>query len=129
MKIAVLMGGPSAEREVSMASGREVVAALVQTGATVVPVIVDGPEFSLPARTDVAFIALHGTFGEDGQIQHILEERGVAYTGSDAAASARAFDKICAKECFADAGIPTPRDTDAVPVVVKPARQGSSVGV
>jgi D-alanine-D-alanine ligase len=131
LRVAVLMGGPSAEREVSLASGQMVVEALQPTGATVTPVIVDGPEFELPAQTDVAFIALHGTFGEDGQIQRILESRGIAYTGSDAEASEKAFDKILAKQCFVEAGIPTPRSgRDAkFPVVVKPARQGSSVGV
>jgi D-alanine-D-alanine ligase len=129
LRIAVLMGGPSAEREVSLASGKMVVEALQPTGVSVVPVVVDGPEFALPANTDVVFIALHGTFGEDGQIQRILEERGVTFTGSDAEASERAFDKCAAKECFMEAGIPTPGLSDEVPVVVKPARQGSSVGI
>jgi D-alanine-D-alanine ligase len=131
LRIAVLMGGPSAEREVSLASGQRVVDALRPTGAVVFPVVVDGAEFVLPAKMDVAFIALHGTFGEDGQIQRILEERGVAYTGSGPEASERAFDKILAKDCFLEAGIPTPASGDDAkfPVVVKPARQGSSVGV
>jgi D-alanine-D-alanine ligase len=131
LKIAVLMGGPSSEREVSLQSGREVIEALRTTGGTIVPVVVEGPGFTVPADTDVAFIALHGKFGEDGQIQRILEERGVAYTGSDAEASARAFDKIKAKELFIDGGIPTPDYGDdlRLPVVVKPARQGSSVGI
>jgi D-alanine-D-alanine ligase len=131
LRIAVLMGGPSTERAVSLQSGRMVVEALRPTGAAVSPVVVEGAEFALPAKTDVAFIAMHGAFGEDGQIQRILEERGVAYTGSDAAASERAFDKITAKDCFIEAGIPTPHyGADAkLPVVVKPARQGSSVGV
>jgi D-alanine-D-alanine ligase len=131
LRIAVLMGGPSAERDVSLQSGRMVAEALRPTGAVVLPVVVEGAEFALPANTDVAFIAMHGAFGEDGQIQRILEERGVAYTGSDAAASERAFDKITAKECFIEASIPTPHygDNARFPVVVKPARQGSSVGV
>lgn len=131
LRVAVLMGGPSAEREVSLQSGQMVVEALQPTGGTIMPVLVEGPEFSLPADLDVVFIALHGTFGEDGQVQRILEERGVAYTGSDAEASERAFDKIASKECFIGAGIPTPRygDEAKFPVVVKPARQGSSVGV
>lgn len=131
MKIAVLMGGPSAEREVSLASGKEVVSALLPTGAVVVPVVVEGPEFVLPANTDVAFIALHGTFGEDGRVQRILEERGVAYTGSDSMASERAFDKITTKEYLAEVGIPTPASGNNLefPVVVKPSRQGSSVGI
>jgi D-alanine-D-alanine ligase len=131
LRVAVLMGGPSAEREVSLRSGQMVVEALQRTGATIIPVVVEGPGFALPGNLDVAFIALHGTFGEDGQIQRILEERGVTYTGSDAEASERAFDKIISKECFVGAGIPTPRygDDARFPVVVKPARQGSSVGV
>jgi D-alanine-D-alanine ligase len=107
------------------------VEALQPTGATIIPVVVEGPGFALPGNLDVAFIALHGTFGEDGQVQRILEERGVAYTGSDAEASERAFDKVTSKECFIGAGIPTPRfgDDARFPVVVKPARQGSSVGI
>lgn len=131
LRIAVLMGGPSAEHEVSLQSGRMVLEALQPTGATILPVVIKGAELVLPARVDVAFIALHGTFGEDGQVQRILEARGVAYTGSDAEASERAFDKVTAKECFCEAGIPTPDYGDDVqlPVVVKPARQGSSVGV
>ncbi len=134
LRIAVLMGGPSAEREVSLQSGRMVTEALQPTGAAVVPVVVDGPEFALPGNTDVAFIALHGTFGEDGQIQRVLEERGVTYTGSDAEASERAFDKSIAKEHFATGGIPTPAVFDdpsmvKFPAMVKPARQGSSVGI
>ena len=134
LRIAVLMGGPSAEREVSLQSGKMVAEALRPSGAIVIPVVVEGPEFAVPANTDVAFIALHGTFGEDGQVQRILEERGVTFTGSDAEASARAFDKSVAKEYFLAAGIPTPATFDELsevkfPVVVKPARQGSSVGI
>src|SRR5258706_10689284 len=100
LRIAVLMGGPSAEREVSLQSGKMVVDALQPSGAVVIPVVIEGPGFVVPSDTDVAFIALHGTFGEDGQIQRILEERGVTFTGSDAEASARAFDKNVAKEHF-----------------------------
>jgi D-alanine-D-alanine ligase len=131
LRIAVLMGGPSTERAVSLRSGEAVMEALRPIVAEVLPVIVEGAELALPADVDAAFLALHGTFGEDGQVQRILDERGVTYTGSDAEASARAFDKIAAKECFVEAGIPTPRSGDAAkfPVVVKPARQGSSVGI
>ncbi len=92
---------------------------------------------------DAAFVALHGTFGEDGTIQQMLEDGGVAYTGSSPEASARAFDKIAAKIEFQAAGIPTPKyevfdraHTDlsrlallGFPLVVKPSRQGSSVGI
>lgn len=140
LHVAVLMGGPGAEREVSLQSGATAVAALRNAGMQVSPVDVQGAEFNLPAGTDVAFLALHGTFGEDGQLQQILEQRGVPYTGSGPAASARAFDKALAKKAFVAAEIPTPRyvvlERDVrplaamkLPVVVKPARQGSSVGV
>jgi D-alanine-D-alanine ligase len=140
LRIAVLMGGPSAEAAVSRKSGQMVVQALQGTGAVVLPVDIQGTDFDLPPNLDVAFIALHGTFGEDGQVQRILEERGVRYTGSDPDASARAFDKVAAKELFVTAGIPTPEYVVVngnlspaaamkYPVVVKPARQGSSVGV
>ena len=140
LRVAVLMGGPSAESEVSLRSGRVVVQALLNAGAEVCEVDVRGPDFWLPSNADVAFIALHGTFGEDGQVQRILEERGVPYTGSDPTASALAFDKSAAKAAFVSAGIPTPahavveRDLTlmsalSLPLVVKPARQGSSVGI
>jgi len=140
LHVAVLMGGPSAEREVSLASGAAAVQALRSAGMYVSPVDVQGAEFNLPAGVDVAFLALHGTFGEDGQLQRLLDQRGVTYTGSDAAASLRAFDKALAKEAFVTAGVPTPKsillekDVRSIngmklPVVVKPARQGSSMGV
>ena len=139
LRVAVLMGGPSAEAEVSLKSGAMVAAALRQTGMTVLPVEIQGTTVNLPADLDVAFIAMHGTFGEDGQVQRILEDHGVAYTGSDPGASARAFDKVLAKECFLEAGIPTPKSVvfDGMnvpeelrwPLFVKPARQGSSVGI
>jgi len=141
LHVAVLMGGTSTEREVSLNSGRMVAEALRRAGGmTISEVDVRGPEFVLPRGVDVAFIAMHGLFGEDGHVQQILEDRGVPYTGSDASASAVAFDKILAKECFVAAGIPTPDfvvldgDLSAVeemrwPLFVKPARQGSSVGI
>jgi D-alanine-D-alanine ligase len=140
LHVAVLMGGPSAEREVSLQSGSVVVQALLNAGTQVCEVDVRGPDFWLSSQVDVAFIALHGTFGEDGQIQRILEERGVPYTGSGPAASALAFDKSAAKSAFIAAGIPTPahavieRDLTPIaalslPLVIKPARQGSSVGI
>ena len=82
-KIAVLMGGPSAEREVSVATGRGISKALRSLGADVVDVDVRDATFELPRDVEFAFIALHGTFGEDGQVQQILEERGVAYTAKE----------------------------------------------
>jgi D-alanine-D-alanine ligase len=143
LKIAVLMGGPSAEREVSLRSGTAVANALTTMGAKVVPMDVHDAGFAIPADVDVAFLTLHGTFGEDGALQRILEDRGIAYTGSDPEASAIAFDKIAAKQSFLVAGIPTPayeafESAHAVgrrlarlgfPLVVKPSRQGSSVGI
>src|ERR1043166_713121 len=79
-KIAVLMGGPGSERDVSLATGRGISKALRSLGAEVVDVDVRAENFQLPHDVDLAFIALHGTFGEDGQVQKILENRGVAYT-------------------------------------------------
>lgn len=140
--VAVLMGGPSSESEISRRSGEAVAAALREAGyRNVVEVVVDREgNFRLPEKTDVAFVAMHGKFGEDGQIQSLLEARGIPHTGSDPAASRRAFDKSLAKPAMAAAGVPTARfqllkkGVPAVrelplPVVVKPVRQGSSVGV
>lgn len=137
-KIAVLMGGPGSERDVSMATGKGVAKALRSRGAEVSEVDVKGPDFELPEGTELAFIALHGTFGEDGQVQKILEDRGVAYTGEGVAESELAFDKIRSKEAFREHGIPTPywqiitlgqRPTIPIPFVIKAPRQGSTVGV
>src|SRR6188768_3326204 len=107
-RIAVLMGGTGSERDVSLATGRGVSAALSSLGAAVTDVDVRGTDFDLPARTEIAFNAIHGTFGEDGQVQEILERRGVAYTGEGVAESKIAFDKILSKEKFDAAGVTTP---------------------
>lgn len=137
-KIAVLMGGPGSEREVSLATGHGVVEALRSLGLDVTGVDVRGPEFEMPEGTELAFIALHGTFGEDGQVQEILEARGVPYTGEDVERSRLAFDKILTKEKFDAAGVTTPewevirvgaQPTLALPLVIKTPRQGSTVGV
>jgi D-alanine-D-alanine ligase len=137
-KIAVLMGGPGSERDVSLATGRGVCKALRSLDAEVVEVDVHDENFALPKDVDLAFITIHGTFGEDGQLQEILEERGVAYTGDGVEASQAAFDKILSKEKFREHDVVTPewevievgqRPTISVPLVVKPARQGSTVGV
>jgi D-alanine-D-alanine ligase len=137
-KIAVLMGGPGSERDVSLATGRGVSKALRSLGAEVVEVDVHDENFALPKDVDLAFITIHGTFGEDGQLQEILEERGVPYTGDGVEASRAAFDKILSKEKFREYDVVTPewevieagqRPTISVPLVVKPARQGSTVGV
>jgi D-alanine-D-alanine ligase len=137
-KIAVLMGGPGSERDVSLATGRGISKALRSLGAEVVEVDVRDEKFQLPQDVELAFIALHGTFGEDGQVQKILEDRGVAYTGEGVEGSELAFDKIRSKERFRDRGVTTPywqvvkrgqRPTIPLPIVVKPPRQGSTVGV
>jgi D-alanine-D-alanine ligase len=137
-KIAVLMGGPGSERDVSLATGRGVSKALRSLGAEVVEVDVRDENFALPKDVDLGFNTIHGTFGEDGQLQEILEERGVPYTGDGVEASRAAFDKILSKEKFREYNVVTPewevieagqRPTISVPLVVKPARQGSTVGV
>jgi D-alanine-D-alanine ligase len=137
-KIAVLMGGPSTERQVSLATGRGVAKALRSLGAEVVEVDVQDENFALPDDIELAFIALHGTFGEDGQVQQILEGRGIPYTGEGVEGSQLAFDKIRAKEKFREHGVRTPewetiaaqeRPRMALPLVVKTPRQGSTVGV
>ena len=132
------MGGPGSERDVSLATGRGVSEALRSLGAEVVDVDVHDEHFALPKDVDLAFITIHGTFGEDGQLQQILEERGVPYTGDGVEPSRAAFDKILSKEKFREHNVVTPewevvevgqRPTISVPLVVKPARQGSTVGV
>ncbi len=144
-KVAVLLGGPSAEREVSLMSGNAVVAALRERG-------VDAHPFD-PAERDVlelkrdgfarVFIALHGRFGEDGTVQGALETLHIPYTGSGVMASALAMDKWRTKLVWIASNIPTPRyrvvdaSTDwprivaelGLPLVVKPAREGSTIGI
>jgi D-alanine-D-alanine ligase len=142
-RIAVLKGGRSAEREVSLSSGRECAAALRQEGYAVVEIDA-GPDLSsvlVDARPDVAFNALHGRWGEDGCVQGMLEWMGVPYTHSGVLASALAMDKNRAKQIFAAAGLPVARGMIvgrehargahpmAPPYVVKPNAEGSSVGV
>src|SRR5947207_11303236 len=92
-KIAVLMGGPGSERKVSLATARGVAKALRSLGADVTEVDVHDENFQLPDDVELGFITIHGTFGEDGQIQRVLEKRGVAYTGEDVRGSELAFDK------------------------------------
>lgn len=141
LNITVMLGGPSAEREVSLRSGAAVVQALRSLGHGVEEVDPRTEQWSLPARTDVVFLALHGTYGEDGTVQRKLEEMQVAYTGCDPEASRIAFDKHLTKLRCVAAGVPTARftliDSPAAswpigwdpPVVLKPVRQGSSVGL
>lgn len=138
MKIAVLMGGPGSEREVSLASGRGVMQALREAGADATAVEVRDEHFDLPDGTQVVFNVIHGTMGEDGQLQRLLEARGISYTGEGVAGSELAFDKIATKERLREHGIPTAdfevlkpgdRPTLEIPYVVKAPREGSSVGV
>ncbi len=139
--IAVLMGGPSEEREVSLASGRAVVKALESVGHSVISVDPKEGAFNIPKGIDVVFLALHGTFGEDGEVQTALESMGLPYTGSGPESSRLAFDKLASKRIFIERGLPTPEfvtvnSADSqMPVglcdslVVKPICQGSSVGL
>jgi D-alanine-D-alanine ligase len=136
--IAVLMGGPGSERDVSLASGRGVTRALEALGARVVPVDVTGPDFVIPGLVDIAFNIIHGTFGEDGELQGILDARGIPYTGEGREGSYLAFDKIKTKHRFVDCDIPTApfeiiqpnmRPKMSLPYVIKAPCQGSTVGV
>ncbi|MDF1657296.1 MAG: D-alanine--D-alanine ligase [Verrucomicrobiales bacterium] len=142
LKVAVLAGGPGSEREVSLASAKGVVGALEDQVGEVVLVDVTGEDFDLPVGTDIGFNVIHGTFGEDGTLQSLMEEKGVPYTGAREASSRVAFDKILSKECFLKAGVSTPVSETimvdgggaepgevGIPCVVKPPREGSSVGV
>jgi D-alanine-D-alanine ligase len=141
LKIAVLMGGPGSERGVSLASGKAVLKALQDKGFEAVAVEISDFSLDLPEGTGMVFNIIHGTFGEDGQLQALLEERGIPYTGAGAVASQLAFDKVESKKVFVAAHVPTPAfeildcsnglpsPSMALPYVVKPPREGSSVGV
>jgi D-alanine-D-alanine ligase len=153
MKVAVLKGGRSLERQVSLRSGARVQDALERLGHQVIPIDV-GPDLVerlTEAESDLAFIALHGRDGEDGTIQELLEAMGIRYTGSGVSACIRAADKVLAKHAMRDRGIPTPdfysfsdtafealgaaqalpaiEDRLQFPIVVKPAAQGSALGI
>jgi D-alanine-D-alanine ligase len=95
IKIAVLMGGPGSERQVSLASGKAVLNALLSLGIDAVPVDVTGTDIEIPAGTGLCFNLIHGTFGEDGRLQEILDAKGIPYTGARAASSRRAFTRSC----------------------------------
>ncbi|MHC4517763.1 MAG: D-alanine--D-alanine ligase family protein [Planctomycetota bacterium] len=148
MKIAVLRGGVGREREVSLQSGRCVAEALRLGGMEVIESDIRPDDLTVLDRTDidVFFVALHGHFGEDGQLQQILDDRDLLYTGSGAQASRLAFDKVASKKRFAESGVavaPTVEFQPAADVgkfenqlqaladrfVVKPICDGSSVGV
>ena len=149
-RIGVVMGGTSAEREVSLRSGRAVARALELAGHDVVRLELGAQIHALKmlseARVDVAFLALHGRLGEDGCVQGLLELLGIAYTGSSVLASALAMDKLKAKELFRLHNVPTPPyylfegepTRDAIidchasfgfPAMVKPRHEGSSIGL
>ncbi len=146
-RVGVLMGGLSVEREVSLRTGAAVASALKSLGYQVVEVDAqrDLAARLVQERLDLAFIALHGRYGEDGTVQGLLESMFIPYTGSGVLASSVGMEKVFAKQIFAAHGIPTPRDVAfrdgktacaaaaklpfEFPVVIKPSREGSSVGV
>lgn len=134
----MLMGGPGSERPVSLASGAGVAAALRSLGAEVFEVDVRDAGFVVPEGVEIAFNVVHGTFGEDGQLQRILEGRGLPYTGEGVAGSELAIDKIATKQRLVERGVPTPRfevlragerPSLPLPFVLKAPKEGSSVGV
>jgi len=144
-KVAVLMGGRSAEREISLRSGQAVLNALQQRGVQALSVDAGADDFVQQLGSggfDRAFIALHGRGGEDGVVQGLLESLGIPYTGSGVLGSALSMDKLRTKQVWAGAGLPTPafallqREADlqavqalGLPVMFKPAREGSSIGM
>jgi len=144
-KVAVLMGGRSAEREISLRSGQAVLDALQQRGVQALSLDAGGDDFVSQLGSgsfDRAFIVLHGRGGEDGVVQGLLESLGIPYTGSQVLGSALSMDKLRTKQVWAGAGLPTPpftllqreADLQAVPalgfpVMLKPAREGSSLGM
>ncbi len=154
--VLLLRGGPSAEREVSLESGRGVSEALIGHGFEIIESDISPEDTSVLDRGgfDVVFPVLHGTFGEDGQLQEILEHRGIIYAGSDAASSRLAMNKYQSKLAFDKAGLQTPKgcliaskeqaklgdhefelyiertiESVTIPCVVKPNQEGSSIGV
>ena len=141
LDICVMLGGPSREREVSLKSGAAVASALREIGHRVVEVDPADGRFELPPNVDVVFLALHGTYGEDGTVQSQLDKLGIPYTGCDAEVSRLAFDKAQTKRACAEVGLALAKDqvvTDAnvapplglsFPLVLKPVTQGSSVGL
>ena len=138
LHMVVLMGGPGSERDVSLRSGAAVAAALRQGGYRVSALEISGDDFVLPGDTGLCVNMIHGTFGEDGRLQGILDMRGIPYTGEGAAGSRLAFDKKESKRCFDQAGVPNARwemiaagelPQLPLPLVVKAPREGSSVGV
>ncbi|MCM8791608.1 MAG: D-alanine--D-alanine ligase [Candidatus Omnitrophica bacterium] len=150
-RIGVLMGGVSEEREISLKSGRAVYNTLKEAGFDVIPVDIDKPEIRENIKKirssgiDVAFIALHGRFGEDGTIQKILEDLNIPYTGSGVEASRLALNKVLSRRYFIEWGLNVPEyrviekkefnknllilEELKFPLVIKPSTQGSSIGL
>lgn len=143
-KIAVLMGGKSSEADISLRTGAAIVKGLSEAGYEAIPVELSKEDnsFTLPQGTDAVYIALHGAFGEGGAVQKQLTDMGIPYTGCNEAASKIGFDKILSRKAFVNNGVTIPNGyvieaTEAnyselkipLPVVVKPPREGSSVGV
>ncbi len=141
LNIAVFKGGASAEREVSLKSGQAVSEALQSRGHTISEIDLQGSSFKLPDGIDLAFLALHGSYGEDGQLQRRLEAMEVPFTGCDSESSHSSFDKKIAKNFMILHGIktpgfhvvqtPDPEEVEALryPRVIKPVTEGSSIGL
>ena len=138
--IAVLMGGPASQRQVTIASGKSVSKALAEKGAAVIDVVLEDESLELEDEVDLVFNVIHGTFGEDGSLQKILNERRIPYTGAGASSSELAFDKLLSKKSFVEHGVNTPlfdfistsgesQTSIKEPYVIKPPKEGSSVGV
>ncbi len=137
-KVGILMGGTSSEREISLRSGTAVLAALERSGLNVISIDLSDnwPEAVREAGIDAAFIALHGTLGEDGCVQGMLEIMGIPYTGSNVTASGLCMHKPLTKAVLEKAGVATPIDIplsadgpSRYPVILKPVAEGSSVGL
>ncbi len=143
-RITVLMGGPGSEHAVSISSGEGVIKALQDAGfCSVTPLIVTDRQPIIPEGTELCYNMIHGTFGEDGELQSYLEQIKVPYTGAGSACSKRCFDKVLTKRAMQAATVPCPQDevltreevlagtlpSIPIPCVVKPPKEGSSVGV
>lgn len=136
LNITLLKGGFNSEREISLRTGNAANKALRLLGHIVHEVDVQSPDFEIPAESDFVFIALHGGFGENGELQSILTKKGLRFSGCGEAASRLAMDKIASKERFLKAGVPiaksaqwTPETVWPFPFILKPISDGSSVGV
>lgn len=146
LNIAVLSGGPGSERLISQASAQSVANAITDKFKKVTLIDIKNENFEIPKETDIAFNLIHGTFGEDGQLQKILENVPLAYTGAGIESSKIAFNKLASKKIFIENNVATPKfitiNSDSgvekntqicqefgLPIVIKPEKEGSSVGV